>query len=139
MAILGVNFLVEKSLKIDSYRSENRFFGLFEYFMAFLANPEKKKFFSIFCEFFRAHIRFFGIFFGKKIAARSENRENTYLGPKKFAKNRKKNFFSRLDRNALKYLKSPKTRFFDQYESILSGFSTKKLTPQNGHFRSFLP
>ena len=90
--------LAEKWLKIEQYWSKNRFFGLFDNFSPFPANPEKKNFFSIFCEFFRAHIRFFGIFFGKKIAARCENRENTYLGPKKFAKNRKKK--SGLARNA---------------------------------------
>ena len=57
-------------------------------------------------------------------------------------KNRKieeKNFFSGLGRNRLKLSKSPKNRFFDQYCSIYSDFSTKKKNPKKCEFPQKLP
>ena len=77
--------LAEKWLKIEQYWSKNRFFGLFDNFSPFPANPEKKNFFSIFRFFFSAQIRFFGIFdipfWPQKLKkANVKNPKKTYLG-----------------------------------------------------------
>merc|ERR1711994_1149798 len=62
LVILAISKFGRKWLKIDQYWSKKRFFGLFDNFSLFLANPEKKIFFSIFRFFFSAQIQFFQIF-----------------------------------------------------------------------------
>merc|ERR1711994_228770 len=124
---------------IDQYWSKNRFFGLFDNFSLFLANPEKIFFFRFFDFFFQPKsdfFRFSTFHFCQKIGkSECQKYEKNVFGLKK--KNRKiekKIFFSGLARNRLKLSKSPKNRFLDQYWSIYNHFLAKICDGQNHQF-----
>ena len=96
--ILEGSFWGQKSLIIELYGSKNRFFGLFDNFSLFLANPEKKIFFSIFHEFFSAQIRVFQIFakWRQKNGVILQKSEKYVFGLKKIREKSKKIFFFRI-------------------------------------------
>ena len=100
LEILAISKFGRKWLKIEQYWSKNRFFGLFDNFSPFLANPEKKKKipFSIF--FFQPKYVFFVFlrfaFFNFLAKWNVENLKKWDLGWKKKSKNRKKNYLFRI-------------------------------------------
>ena len=134
----GVNFLVENRSKSTHIGRKIDFLDFLNTLWHFQPILRKKNFFRFFVNFLEPIYVFFGFFSAKKLQHVAKIRKIRIWALKNSQKIEKKFFFSGLARNAIKYSKSPKNRFSDRYESILSDFSTKKLTPQNGHFRPFL-
>ena len=133
--ISEVIFFVKKLLSIESYRSEHRFFGLFEHFRLFLANTDFFFFFDFLGIFFSPNT-FFSDFckmtplFDQKMASFCQNTKNTSWGRKKWSKNQKKKKKSGLARNTLTFSKNAKNQCVDIITRFTGIFRPKNNNPK---------